>query len=200
MLLQTNSYVVPKDKRTEHARLMQRFRQAMLRLGCEMFEVYEQTAANWAGAESAGRFIQMMRFKDRKHQQAVQAAERNDPVAQQLIREFCDLINFPYQQQQGLFATGYYSCVVSTLAASPVAVLVAPDQPGNDPYAQPVPQDIPPLGVQDDSGNGDITAADTAVGIDALDDEPTLDDLELELDNPDDRQNRDDESKPLSNF
>lgn len=120
MLLQTNSYIVPKEKRTEHARLMQRFRQAMLRLGCESFEVYEQTAANWAGSESAGRFVQMMRFKDRKQQQAVQSAERNDPSAQQLIREFVELINFPYQQQQGYFATGYYHCVVGSSPIQPI--------------------------------------------------------------------------------
>lgn len=118
MLLQTNSYVVPKEKRTEHARLMQRFRQTMLKLGCDSFEVYEQTAANWAGSEAAGRFVQMMRFRDRKHQQAVQAAERSDQSAQQLIKEFVELINFPYQQQQGYFATGYYHCLVSTGAAA----------------------------------------------------------------------------------
>jgi len=126
MLLQTNSYIVPKEKRTEHGRLMQRFRQAMLRLGCEGFEVYEQTAANWAGSESAGRFVQMMRFKDRKHQQLVQTAERTDQSAQQLIREFVELINFPYQQQQGYFATGYYHCLVGS----------SPIQPTGDASAQ----------------------------------------------------------------
>jgi len=126
MLLQTNSYVVPKEKRTEHARLMQRFRQAMMKLGCDGFEVYEQTAANWGGSESAGRFVQMMRFRDRKHQQAVQAAERSDTSAQQLIREFVELINFPYQQQQGYFATGYYHCLVGA----------TPMQPSGDPNSQ----------------------------------------------------------------
>jgi hypothetical protein len=50
-----------------------------------------------------------MRFRDRKHQLEVQAAERNDPTTQALLREFCELINFPYQQQQGLFAVGYYT-------------------------------------------------------------------------------------------
>lgn len=138
MLLQTNSYIVPKDKRTEHGRLMQRFRQAMLRLGCEMFEVYEQTAANWAGAENAGRFVQMMRFRDRKHQQAVQAMEKSDPVAQQLIKEFCDLINFPYQQQQGYFATGYYTCIIGppSVHSEMIPPAMPPDQP---PAAEPEP-------------------------------------------------------------
>ena len=33
MLLQTNSYIVPKDKRSEHSRLIRRFRQTLGRLG-----------------------------------------------------------------------------------------------------------------------------------------------------------------------
>jgi hypothetical protein len=112
MLLMTNSYIVPKDKRTEHARLLQRFRQLLARIGCDHFECYEQVGANWSSSESTGRFVQIMRFRDRKHQIAVQQAERSDPLAQDLIREFCELINFPYQQQQGLFAVGFYSGVV----------------------------------------------------------------------------------------
>src|SRR5436305_5091500 len=112
MLLQTNSYVVGKDKRTEHARLLNRFRQTLARLGCESFEVYEQTGANWSSAETSGRFVQIMRFRDRKQQLAVQAAERVDPQAQALIKEFCELINFPYQQQQGLFAVGFYQGIM----------------------------------------------------------------------------------------
>jgi len=112
MLLQTNSYVVPKDRRAEHARLLRRFRQTLMRLGCEHFEVYEQVGSNWSSAEPTGRYVQLMRFRDRRHQLAVQAAERNDPAAQALIAEFCELINFPYQQQQGLFAVGFYASVL----------------------------------------------------------------------------------------
>ena len=96
-----------------------RFRQTLARLGCDHFETYEQVGANWAGGESTGRFVQIMRFRDRKQQQQVQEAERTDPAAQTLIKEFCELINFPYQQQQGLFAVGYYS---SVLAVSPTRV------------------------------------------------------------------------------
>lgn len=117
MLMQTNSYVVPKEKRPEHTRLVARFRQTMMRLGCEHFEVYEQVGGNWSAAEASGRFVQIMRFRDRKHQQQVQTAERNDPAAQQLIREFCDLINLPHQQQQGMLAIGYYSSVVTAMPA-----------------------------------------------------------------------------------
>src|SRR5689334_4826370 len=95
MLLQTNAYFVPAEKRTEHARLLQRFRHCLARLGCDQFECYEQTGANWTAGESKNRFIQIMRFRDRKHQQQVQAAERNDAQAQALIKEFCELINFP---------------------------------------------------------------------------------------------------------
>ena len=80
MLLQTNSYIVPRDKRMEHARLLRRFRQTLMRLGCDHFEVYEQVGANWNTGETTGRFVQIMRFRDRKHQLAVQGAERTDPV------------------------------------------------------------------------------------------------------------------------
>jgi hypothetical protein len=112
MLLQTNSYIVPKDKRAEHARQIRRFRQTLLRLGCDHFEVYEQVGPNWSNSESTGRYVQIMRFVDRKHQLAVQAAERSDPTAQAVIADFCELINFPYQQEQGLFAVGFYTSVL----------------------------------------------------------------------------------------
>jgi hypothetical protein len=111
MLLQTNSYIVPKEKRAEHSRLLARFRQTLLRLGCDSFEVYEQVGSNWAG-EATGRYVQIMRFRDKKQQQIVSEAERTDPVAQELIREFCELINFPYQQEHGLFAVGFYHSVL----------------------------------------------------------------------------------------
>ena len=114
MLLQTNSYVVPKEKRSEHTRLLRRFKQVLHRLGCDHFEVYEQVGTNWTSDQSSGRFVQIMRFRDRKQQMAVQAAERDDPVAQAVIAEFCELINFPYQQQQGLFAIGYYTSILSS--------------------------------------------------------------------------------------
>ena len=112
MLLQTNSYIVPKDRKAEHARMIRRFRQTLLRLGCDHFEVYEQVGANWSNSESTGRYVQILRFSDRKHQLAVQSAERTDPTAQAVIAEFCELINFPYQQQQGLFAVGFYTSVL----------------------------------------------------------------------------------------
>jgi len=139
MLMQTNSYVVAKEKRTEHARLLNRFRQTLARLGCDQFEVHEQTGANWSSAESTGRFVQIMRFRDRKHQLSVQAAERTDPQAQALIKEFCELINFPYQQQQGLFAVGFYNSVL------PVGILRAPalEQESAQPTVQE-PQELAP--------------------------------------------------------
>lgn len=109
MLLQTNSYVVPKQHRAEHARLLGRFRQALARVGCDQFEVYQQADANWDPNESEGRFVQILRFRDREHQQDVRAAERMDLEAQSLIEEFCRIINFPYQQEHGLFAVGFYT-------------------------------------------------------------------------------------------
>src|SRR5579863_5128440 len=119
MLLQTNSYVVPKERRSEHARLVRRFKQCLSRLGCDDYEVYEQVGNNWTSDQTGGRFVQIMRFRDRRHQLAVQAAERSDPVAQAIIAEFCEMINFPYQQQQGLFAIGFYT---SLLAQTPRAL------------------------------------------------------------------------------
>src|ERR671912_472633 len=134
MLLQTNSYIVPKDKRAEHARLVRRFRQTLHRLGCEHFEVYEQVGANWGSGETTGRFVHIMRFRDRKHQLAVQAAERNDAAAQALINEFCELINFPYQQQQGLFAVGFYQSAlpVVTPRTNPAAPATAEETTVDD--------------------------------------------------------------------
>ena len=121
MLLQTNSYIVPKDKRAEHARLLRRFRASLAKLGCDSFEVYEQVGSNWTTGEPTGRYVQIMRFRDRRHQLSVQAAERSDPVAQAIIAEFCQLINFPYQQQQGLFAVGFYNSVLPVAPARPQA-------------------------------------------------------------------------------
>jgi len=136
MLLQTNSYMVPKDRKSEHARLMRRFRQVLAKLGCDNFEVYEQVGANWSsggGADTNGRFVQIMRFRDRKHQLSVQNAERSDPAAQALINEFCELVSFPYQQQQGFFAVGFYN---SVLPVAPVRARL--DEGESEPQA-PVP-------------------------------------------------------------
>lgn len=119
MLLQTNSYIVPKDRRAEHARLLRRFRQTLARLGCDHFEVYEQVGQNWSSEQTSGRFVQIMRFRDRRQQLAVQSAERTDPTAQRLIAEFCDIINFPYQQQHGLFAVGFYTGALPAGPARP---------------------------------------------------------------------------------
>lgn len=111
MLMQTNSYLVPREKRAEHARLLRRFKQVLARLGCEHFEVYEQVGPGWSD-EPSGRFVQIMRFRDRRQQSAVQAAERSDPAAQAIIADFCKLVNFPYQQQQGLFVASYYRSIL----------------------------------------------------------------------------------------
>src|SRR5262245_10119063 len=173
MLLQTNSYIVPKDKRTEHARLLQRFRQCLARLGCEHFEAYEQVGANWSGSESTGRFVQLMRFRDRKHQQQVQAAERSDQVAQALIKEFCELINFPYQQQQGLFAVGFYQGIIALsqplrqpppAGALPAAGAVAAEggENGSVPMPPPLPEAPQPPPTEGAQPNG---SGDDAIGL-----------------------------------
>lgn len=119
MLLQTNSYIVPREKRTEHARLLRRFRLILHRLGCDDFHVYEQMGANWAAAGMSGRFVQILKFRDRHQQQAVQQAEREDVEAQEAIAAFCRLINIPYQQQQGLFASAFYQSIWEESAENP---------------------------------------------------------------------------------
>jgi len=149
MLLQTNSYIVPKEKRAEHARLMRRFRQVLNGLGCDDFEIFEQVGANWSGGETSGRFVQIMRFRDRKHQLAVQNAERGDPAAQQLIAEFCALVDYPTQQQQRQFAVGFYS---SILPVGPGQRVSAPAEPDAQP---PEPTDAD----HDQSAAVPVTAA-----------------------------------------
>lgn len=205
MLLQTNSYVVPKEKRSEHSRLVRRFRQVLARLGCDHFEVFEQVGANWGAGETTGRFVQIMRFRDRRHQQQVQGGERTDPAAQQLIQEFCALINFPYQQQQGLFAVGFYT------SALPISPTRAPGAPPPERAAnaaasdsglgslegvavEGIPDDMPPTGSAttvngvhsgaDYAGEPGATHATSDVG-DFLESQTadfTAEDLSLELD------------------
>lgn len=126
MLLQTNSYIVPGERRVEHARLMRRFRQILARLGCDQFEVYELVSPNFAPFKGDVRFVQLMRFRDRRHQQAVQAAERVDSAAQDLIQEFCDLVNIEYQKDCSLLAVGYYALLLD-LAEGAVPVGAEPD-------------------------------------------------------------------------
>ncbi|HEV8606610.1 MAG TPA: hypothetical protein VGQ99_14645 [Tepidisphaeraceae bacterium] len=140
MLLQTNSYVVPNDKREEHERLIRRIRQAMLRLGCDI-EVYEQVSGNWGPLKGgAGRFIQIMRFRDRQHHHEIQEVEKNDSGIQQLITEFMDLIDLPEQQGQGLFAMGHYSRITAApvydMEQAPMPA-VAEQPVGQPPQAQP---------------------------------------------------------------
>jgi hypothetical protein len=165
MLLQTNSYIVPKDKRAEHARLVRRFRQTLARLGCDHFEVYEQVGANWGSGEQTGRYVHIMRFRDRKHQLAVQAAERSDPGAQALINEFCELINFPYQQQQGLFAVGFYQSVLPVASPRATTAQAAPAESAAAPAAEEPPLDVEardPQQASDDIGiiDDDDTSSD----------------------------------------
>lgn len=136
MLLQTNSYIVPRGKRAAHAKLLTQFRQTLARLGCDLFEVYEQASSEWT-TETAGesRFVQIIRFRDRQHQLAIQSAEREDPVAQRMIGEFCEVINFPYQQEHGLFAVGFYT----EMQAESEQPLIAP---AALPPESPMPTDV----------------------------------------------------------
>jgi hypothetical protein len=215
MLLQTNSYVVPKEKRAEHARLVRKFRQTLARLGCDQFDVFEQVGPNWGGGETTGRFVQMMRFRDRKHQVAVQTAERQDAAAQQLIQEFCDLINFGHQQQQGLFAVGYYQ---SVLPVAPIRMLPVEGEenlpPAGDTAAEgyepePAPESAPvsteadlDIGMDDDinnhggSGVDDEAAAGARRVEDADADKLGADDLDIDVDFSDVSNTPDEQQRP----
>ncbi|MCS7033684.1 MAG: hypothetical protein NZ561_06770 [Phycisphaerae bacterium] len=170
MLLQTNSYIVPKDKRTEHARLLQRFKQLLARHGCDHFEVYEQTGANWSPAES-GRFVQILRFRDRQHWLAVQQEEKNDPQAKQLIAEFCELINLPYQMQAGMFSSVYFTGVITQQLPRPSGSGTSgAAKPAVGP-AEPTATQVPPAAVSaaasSDSRSSDSPAEPAPTGLDA---------------------------------
>ena len=219
MLLQTNSYVVPKEKRAEHARLVRKFRQTLARLGCDQFDVFEQVGPNWGGGETTGRFVQMMRFRDRKHQVAVQTAERQDAAAQQLIQEFCDLINFGHQQQQGLFAVGYYQ---SVLPVAPIRMLPVEgeenlppatdaDATDADTAAAYATEELEPApatteadldtGIDDDINNhGGVVDAEAAAGSQRVEDADAdklgTDDLEIEVDFSDVSNTPDEQQRP----
>ena len=186
MLLQTNSYIVPRDKREAHSRLLRKFRQVLLRLGCDHFEVYEQVGTNWSPGEATGRYVQIMRFRDRHHQQQVQAAERSDPGAQAVIREFCEMINFPYQQQQGLFATGFYQSAIPIASErrppgqTPRAAAVVPSHPATPPPTAAVPTIPADSPAENPAKSGSIvevdddTADDLSTDADAADAEDCL--------------------------
>ena len=92
---------------------------------------------NWGPLKDGGRFVQILRFRDRQHQLAVQAAEKNDPAAQDIIREFCGLLDMPQQQEKGLFALGYYNGLITT---DPMAIWngagQTPITPSNEPPAE----------------------------------------------------------------
>lgn len=117
MLLQTNAYSVPTDKRDSHARLTARLQEAMRKIGATL-EVYEQVGPGFSPAEeSTGRYVQVMRFRDRRHLANVQAAERNDVLVQTLLAEFVQLIGLPEQANRGTYLPGYYSAVTATEGA-----------------------------------------------------------------------------------
>lgn len=84
---------------------------AMRRIGANV-EVYEQVGPAFSPAEEAtGRYVQVIRFRDRRHLVAVQAAEKSDPVLQSIIAEFVVLVDLAGQQAAGTYLPGYYSAV-----------------------------------------------------------------------------------------
>ena len=98
MLIQTQSYLVPADVRGDHARLLRQIRVCMRRLGGTI-EFYEEEV----GGRGRGRFVHLMRFRDRGHLQAVRHAEEDDDKAQRLIRRLSELVDLPRQVETGTF-------------------------------------------------------------------------------------------------
>jgi hypothetical protein len=120
----------------------------------------------------------------------VQAAERNDAAAQALINEFCELINFPYQQQQGLFAVGFYHSVLpvasprvaATQAGDPAAAAAVVDEaPATD--EGPLEPEVADADASEPLGNDDVTI-DAAPAVPAPEAEVDLDDVDVRDDDP----------------
>ena len=127
MLLQTNSYLVPRARRDAHARLMRRFAACFRRLGSDL-EVYEQADGpefrpRGRDAEST-RFVQMMRFRDRDHQRQVRDREQSDAEAKGLIAEFVELVDLARQGREGQYAGSYYLGLDLREPAAPAAAEV----------------------------------------------------------------------------
>lgn len=146
MLMQTNAYNVPADRRDRHERLMRKFADAFRRIGAS-FEVYEQVGSTFNPAdESTGRFVQVMRFRDRHHLHLVRQFEESDPTAQAMIAEFCELVDIASQQQRGAFLPGYYFGLVG--------------RPDTD-----LPEASPPSLMPDDAPPSPDNSTDNSTGI-----------------------------------
>ena len=108
--------------------------------------MYEQVGANWGGATPPAASCRSCVSAIAAISSAVQNAERNDPAAQQLIAEFCELINYPYQQQQQQFVVGFYA------SALPIAPLRGPH----------VDESAPAEGEEPAPAEGEAPATDAA--------------------------------------
>ena len=139
MLLQTNSYLVPRDRLAAHDELMARFRRCFERLGVRagQFEVYRQTSDDFAEDRSipAVRCVQMMRFATTDEHEQVRNREFDDPEAQSLIIELSRLVDLPAQQRSGHFGGGFYSDRLDD--AEPEAAAEALEEGNDDPEVGP---------------------------------------------------------------
>ncbi len=115
MLLQTNSYLVPRDRMAAHDELMRRFAACFARLGVAegAFELFRQTSAEYRPdtAAAAQRVTQILRFDDRKQQEAVHEAEAHDAEAAALVGELRKLVDLDEQAARGHFTSSYYASV-----------------------------------------------------------------------------------------
>src|SRR5262249_49345402 len=87
-------------------------------------------------------------------------------TAQALIKEFCELINFPYQQQQGYFAVGFYTSVLPVAALRVVpseesaeAALPAPTEEVEPEHTEPEAAPAAPDALQPE-GDSEVATAD----------------------------------------
>jgi hypothetical protein len=145
MLLQTNSYLVPRDRIRAHDDLMRRFRSCFSRLGLEtqQFEVLRETGPEFSTPRtSAVRHVQVVRFRDKDQYDLIHDAEAADPEAQELVAEFARLVELEAQQRRGHFVGTYY--VQSDLSAKPQPTLPAhePTPPAHEPADSPATDEV----------------------------------------------------------
>ncbi len=141
MLLQTNSYLVPRDRLRAHDLLMSRFRQCFERMGLPSsdFDVFRQAGEGFTSDRTTPgvRCVQMMRFRDRDHFNTVRQTEEGDAEAKRLVDELCRLVDLPAQQRTGHFGGAFY-----TAAPLEQSTTLAPAKPAHTDGSQEAEEEV----------------------------------------------------------
>ncbi|MEM7808642.1 MAG: hypothetical protein AAF561_11060 [Planctomycetota bacterium] len=129
MLLQTNSYLVPRHRLREHDDLMRQFVACFRRLGVAdgAFEVFQSLDHEYRQHDNQPhqRITQILRFRDHDQQQAVHRAEASDPEAAELVEKLRRLVDLDEQAARKQFTSNYYGQII--LTGSPQASAPAND-------------------------------------------------------------------------